>query len=75
MFLATQNTFDLIWNIDYFSIKNIEVEQNYVRVKYNQIIDSKDSCKFKCENEDIAKKVAETLKEEAINNKENILEV
>ena len=75
MFLASQNTFDLFGNVDYYSIKKVESEKNFIIVTYNQIIDSKEQCKIKCEDEDIAKKVAKTLIEEAINNKENIFEL
>ena len=75
LFLAIQNSFDLLWNIDYYAIKRVETEKNILIVNYNQPIDGKDQCKIKCENEDIAKKVAKTLIEEAINNKDNILEL
>ena len=75
MFSASQNTFDLFWNIDYYSIKKVERQKEFVIVIYNQVIDSKESCKFKCADENIAKKVEETLKEETINNKVDILEL
>ena len=75
MLLVSQSTFDIIWNLDYFSIKKVESNKNVVNVIYNQIIDNKKSCGIKCENEDIAKKVAQFLNEESISNKEDILEL
>ena len=73
MFLVSQSSFDLLWNIDYFSIKNVEADKNVVKVTYNQVIDNNTYCNIKCENEDIAKSVAKCLNEELINNTENIL--
>ena len=75
MILVNSSSFQLIWNIDYFSIKKVEYEKNIVNVTYNQVIDNNNGCKLNCENEEIAKKVAKGLNEEAINNRENILEV
>ena len=75
MFCSDYSNYNLRWNIDYFAIKNAEAEEVNVKVYYNQMIDSKSSCWFKCESEDIAKKVANCLNEEKINNKENLMEI
>ena len=75
MFLVTISTFDLIWNLDYFMIKEVKSNKNKVIVTYNQVIDSKTSCAIDCETNEIAANIAKSLNEEKINNKENILEV
>ena len=75
LLLVSHTNFIVCWNIDYFSIKNAESNNNYVKVKYNQKIDGKDYCTITCENEDIAREVAKSLNEEKINNKENLFEV
>ena len=75
MFCSDYSSYELRWNIDYFPIKNAEAINLKVKVNYNQKIDSKTECWFECENEEIAKKVAQSLNEETINNKENILEI
>ena len=75
MLLVSQSNFNIIWNLDYFSIKKVESNKNVVNVIYNQIIDNNKSCGIKCENEDIAKKVVQFLNEESVSNKEDILEL
>ena len=75
MFCSDYSSYELRWNIDYFPIKNAEAINLKVKVNYNQKIDSKTTCWFECENEEIAKKVAQSLNEETMNNKENILEI
>ena len=75
MFCSDYSSYQLRWNIDYFLIKNAEAINLRVKVNYNQPIESKTSCCFECENENIAKNVAKSLNEETINNKENILEI
>ena len=75
MFCSDYNKYELKWNIDYFSIKNVESKNFKVLVYYNQKIDSKHSCWFECEDEEIAKNVAKCLNEEIINNRENLLEI
>jgi len=75
MFNISKTNYYLNWNIDYFSIKSVEVDKLIIKVYYNQMIDSKISDFFQCEDEEIAKYVAECLNEEKINNKENILEL
>ena len=67
--------YNLMWNVDYFSIKNAIANNNTVKVFYNQKIDDFDSCTFKCESDKVAKEVAESLNEESIKNKDNILEI
>ena len=75
MFHIDSIKYELMWNVDYFSIKNITVINNIVKVFYNHKIDNYDSCTFKCENDKIAKEVAESLNEETLKNKENILDI
>ena len=75
MFHIDSSSYKLMWNVDYFSIKKAEALNNKVKVVYNQKIDNYDSCTFKCEKDNIAKEVAESLNEESIKNRENILEV
>ena len=75
MFCSDYANYQLRWNIDYFSIKNVESKESKVLVYYNQKIDSKSSCWFECEDEQIAKYVAKSLNEETINNRENLLEI
>ena len=75
MFCSNYTNYQLRWNIDYYSIKKVEAQKFKVLVYYNQSIDSKNSCWFECENEEIAKKVAKCLNEETINNRENLLEI
>ena len=64
--------YNIMWNIDYFSVKYAEAINNNVKVNYNQKIDNFDSCTFKCDNNQIAKEVAQILNEETENNKYNI---
>ena len=66
---------ELSWNIDYYYIKTIKRDKLNIKVDYNQEIDSKTCCIFKCENEEIAQSVVHCLNEEKINNKEKILEL
>ena len=75
LILVNISTFEIVWIIDYYSIKKVECEKNVLNVTYNQVIDNNSGCKVNCENDDIAGKVAKQLNEEAINNRENILEV
>ena len=75
MFHIDSSNYKIMWNVDYFSIKNAISKENKVKVFYNQKIDNYDSCSFKCENEQIAKEVADSLNEESFKNKENILEI
>ena len=75
MFCVISNNFTISWNLDYFMIKSASSDKNEVIVIYNQTIDSNDSCKFNCENNEIAKEVANSLNEETLNNKESILEL
>ena len=75
MFCVENNSFDLIWNIDYYYVQKAETEKNVVKVIYNQVIDSKQYVVFKCPSEEISKLVAKSLNEEKENNKENILEI
>ena len=67
--------FEISFIIDYFSIKSITSNKREVLVIYNQIIDKHDSCKFECDNEEIAENIIKCLNEETLNNKENIFEV
>ena len=71
-----------IWNHLYQDFaKKIEdhnkeiIDKFKIEINYNQEIDSKTSCMFACENEEIAKSVAQCLKEEKINNKDKIFEL
>ena len=75
MFKVNYSKFILLWNIDYFSVKKAYADEKKVKVSFNQIIDSKSNVWFECENEKIAQNIADCLNEEAINNKENLLEV
>ena len=75
MFFINSRNYEILWNIDYYSVKKAEANNLIVKVDYNQIIDSKTFCTFECENKDIAKEVAKSLNEESINNRENILDI
>ena len=75
VFMINYSEYRLIWNIDYFSIKNVYSDGQKVKVNFNQIIDSKTIFWFECDNAKIAKKIADCLNEEAINNKEILLEI
>ena len=76
MFQINKANFELNWNIDYYYIKTIEIIDTIkIKINYNQDIDSKACCMFKCENEEIAKSVAQCLNEETINNKDKIFEL
>ena len=75
MFHIDSTKYVLMWNVDYFSIKDIKVINNIVKVFYNYKIDNYDFCSFKCESDKIAKEVAESLNEETLKNKENILDI
>ena len=75
MLHINSHKYNIIWNVDYFSIKNAIANNNIVKVYYNQKIDDFDCCTFKCETDQVAKEVAQSLNEEAIKNKDNILEI
>ena len=76
MLNINKTNYELNWNIDYYYIKTIEIIDKFkIKINYNQEIDSKTSCMFACENEEIAKSVAQCLKEEKINNKDKIFEL
>ena len=75
MFHIDSSTYNLMWNIDYFFVKNVTYKDHKVKVIYNQKIDNYESCSFMCENKEIAKEMAETLIEETLKNKDHINEI
>ena len=75
MFHIDSSEYNLMWNIDYFFVKNVTYSERKVKVIYNQKIDNYESCSFMCENKEIAKEMAETLIEETLKNKVHINEI
>ena len=75
MFFIDAHTYKAKWNIDFYSIKDAKFDGLKVIVEYNQIIDSKRKCFFDCDTNEIAKEVANYINKEALNNRENILEI
>ena len=75
MFHIDSSQYNLMWNIDYFFVKNVTYSERKIKVIYNQKIDNYESCSFMCENKEIAKEMAETLIEETLKNKVHINEI
>ena len=65
--------FAIEWNVHYFSIKNAKSNNNEVKILYNQKIDNNESFTFQCENDEIARELVNTINEETLKNRENIL--
>ena len=75
LFNVNISNYQLKCDINYFSIKNTERNNNKVKVNYNQIIDSREFRLIVCENADIAKSVIKCINEEIINNKEYLMDI
>ena len=75
LFSINTSDYNLNWDINYFSIRNLEISYKKIKVNYNQMIDSRMFFLIKCETEEIAKSVAEAINEEIENNKEYLLDV
>ena len=63
------------WKIDYHTIQKAVYNNNVVKIVYNYNINNNENFIINCENNEIAKQVAEAINEESLKNKENINEL